>query len=229
MTEDKNNEHQERGEEKEKSSRREKGEEKRSRGWMREGKESKEKKKLNSRIEKLEQEKRDLEEKCDRALADYHNLRQRKEEERKEFVKYSNERLLQELLPVFDNLKISLQHVSEGEKESAWVKGVEYVVKQFREILEENGVREIKAEGEKFDHETMEAVEGKGDTVVKEVKPGYMLNGKVIVPAKVVVEGEPKEEDANEQDGRREEEEDFEDENSSEDENFGDNKDNRDE
>jgi molecular chaperone GrpE len=160
----------------------------------------KDKQKLKTKIEELKKEKQDLAEKCDRALADYHNLKQRKEEERSEFVKYSNERLLQELLPVFDNLKISLQHVGEEEKDSPWVKGVEYVVKQFREVLEDNGVTEIKTEGEDFDHEKMEALEGTGNKVKKEVKPGYMLNGKVIIPAKVIMEEEKEEiEDQQEQ------------------------------
>ena len=161
--------------------------------------------KLKDRIEELEQEKQDLQEKCDRALADYHNLQQRKEEEKKEFTKYSNEKLLQELLPVFDNLKISLQHVSEEDRENAWVKGVEYVVKQFREVLQENGVEEIEAEGKEFDHERMEAVEGKGDKVKKEVKPGYMLNGKVIIPAKVIVEKEGGNSEDSEEDKESEE------------------------
>lgn len=160
----------------------------------------KEKKKLKKRIEKLEEHNKDLQEKCDRALADYHNLEERKKEEKKEFVKYSNEKLLQELLPVFDNLKISLHHVSEEERENAWVKGVEYVIKQFREILEDNGVKEIEVEGKEFDHETMEAVEGEGNKVKKEVKPGYKLNGKVIIPAKVMVEkGEDSETEENDE------------------------------
>jgi molecular chaperone GrpE len=159
----------------------------------------KDKQKLKTKIKDLEKEKQELTEKCDRALADYHNLKQRKEEERKEFVRYSNEKLLQELLPVFDNLKISLQHVGEEEKDSPWVKGVEYVVKQFREVLENNGVQEIKAEGEDFDHEKMEALEGEGNKVKKEVKPGYMLNNKVIVPAKVIMEEEKEESERSEE------------------------------
>jgi molecular chaperone GrpE len=158
----------------------------------------KDKQKLKTKIKELEKENQELAGRCDRALADYHNLQKRKEEEKKEFVKYSNENLLQELLPVFDNLKISLRHVGEEEKDSPWVKGVEYVVKQFREVLESNGVEEIKAEGEEFDHEKMEALEGKGNKVKKEVKPGYMLNNKVIIPAKVIV-GNKKED---EEDGK---------------------------
>lgn len=156
---------------------------------------TKDKQKLKEKIKTLQEENEDLEARCKRALADYQNLKDRHGQEKEEFVKYANENLLQEILPIFDNLKISLEHVTPEEKESAWVKGIEYVVKQFREVLEEYGVYEIKAEGKEFDHNTMEAIEGKGSQVKKEVKPGYTLNGKVITPAKVVVEGEEEDEE----------------------------------
>lgn len=122
-----------------------------------------------------------------RALADYQNLQKRAAEEKSEFAKYANEQLLISLLPVFDNLKISIEHFDENKDTNAWLEGVKFVVKQFREVLNELGVEEIKTVGEKFDHNTMDAVEGEGETVVQEVKPGYKLHGKVIVPAKVVV------------------------------------------
>jgi nucleoside triphosphatase len=122
-----------------------------------------------------------------RALADYQNLQKRTAEEKSDFAKYANEQLLISLLPVFDNLKISIKHFDENKDTNAWLEGIKFVVKQFRDVLEELGVQEIKTVGEKFDHYTMEAVEGEGDTVVQEVTPGYKFQGKVIVPAKVVV------------------------------------------
>lgn len=142
------------------------------------------------KIKKLQQEKEDLQQKHQRALADYQNLLKRQSEEKERLTKYANEELLQELLPVFDHLKLSLLHVSEEDKDNQWVQGVQYVVKQFREVLENNGVKEIETEGKEFDPEYMEAVEGKGDMVSKEIKTGYTLNGKVIIPAKVKVEEE---------------------------------------
>ena len=62
------------------------------------------------------------------------------------------------------------------------------MVKQFATALSDNGVEEIEAAGKDFDHDTMEAVKGKGDKVAKELRPGYKLNGKVIIPAKVELE-----------------------------------------
>jgi molecular chaperone GrpE (heat shock protein) len=130
----------------------------------------------------------DYEGKYKRALADYQNLLKRTAEEKKEFAKYANEGLLREFLPVYDNLKISMRHIGEGEN-NGWTEGIKYVIKQFKDALNSMGVEEIETEGKNFDPVSMEAVEGRGEKVKKEVRPGYLLNGKVIVPAKVVLEG----------------------------------------
>lgn len=165
----------------------------------------KDKKDRDKKVKKLEREMEELKGQQQRALADYHNLLKRQSREKEELTKYANENLLKELLPVFDHLKLSMQYVSEEDRNNQWVQGVEYVVKQFREVLEENGVKEIRVEGEKFDPEYMEAVEGEGDMVSQEVKPGYTLNGKVIIPAKVKVEAEEEEEKSGREENEEEE------------------------
>lgn len=123
-----------------------------------------------------------------RALADYQNLLKQSAKERIEFFKFALEDFLQELLPVYDHLKLSLKGLSEEEGKSPWVEGVRHVLKQFKATLENRGVEEIKTEGEKFNHDEMEAVDGEGEKVKSEVMPGYKLNGKVIRVAKVIVE-----------------------------------------
>lgn len=135
-----------------------------------------------------EEEYCELENKYKRALADYQNLIKRTGREKLEFVKYANEQLLYEFLPIYDNLKMSLQHADKEVEKNGWLKGIQYVVKQFKSALEERGVEEIKTKGEKFDPLLMEAIEGKGDRVKREAKAGYKLNGKVIIPAKVILE-----------------------------------------
>lgn len=129
----------------------------------------------------------ELEHKYKRALADYQNLLKQVAAEKQEFAKFANEQLLYEILPVYDNLKMSLKHADKEAKNNGWLEGVEHVVKQFRGVLENIGVEEIKVIGKKFDPRTMEAVEGNGDKVKQEVKSGYRLNGKIIIPAKVIV------------------------------------------
>lgn len=128
------------------------------------------------------------EHKYKRALADYHNLIKQNDKDKQEFVKYAINDFLQEILPVYDHLKMSLISLSDDESKSPWVEGVKHVLKQFKDVLKNKGIEEIKTVGEKFDHNTMEAVEGKGEKVKKEIMPGYRLNGRVIRPARVIVE-----------------------------------------
>ncbi len=125
------------------------------------------------------------EHKYKRALADYQNLLKRTADEKQEFAKYANEQLLHDILPVYDNLKISLLHIDEQAQCNGWAAGIKYVVKQFKDALNGLGIEEIETVGKKFDPHTMEAVEGKGEKVKKELKAGYKLNGKVIIAAKV--------------------------------------------
>ena len=139
-------------------------------------------------LEKIKSGEYNFEHKYKRALADYQNLVKQTAKEKQEFVKYINEQLLHEILPVYDNLKLALMHAKETPNNSNIIKGVGYVIKQFKDVLENLGVEEIETAGKKFDHNTMEAVEGKGDKVKQEVKPGYKLNGKVIAHAKVILE-----------------------------------------
>ena len=137
-----------------------------------------------------------FEHKYKRALADYQNLLKQTAQDKQDFAKYANEQIILEILPVYDNLKIALKHSPSSAKASAgkdeknlnaWEEGVKYVLKQFNDILKNIGVEEIESEGKKFDPEKMEALEGKGNKVKKEIKTGYIYNGKVIMPAKVIL------------------------------------------
>jgi molecular chaperone GrpE len=145
-------------------------------------------KKKDKKVKEKKLSREEYKDKYLRALADYQNLVKRSNDEKMEFVKYANKQLLYDILPVYDNLKVSLQHFDKEAENSGWVTGIKYVVKQFRDFLEGVGVEEIKTVGEKFDHNTMEVLKGKGEKVIKELKSGYKLKGKVVVAAKVEVE-----------------------------------------
>jgi len=123
-----------------------------------------------------------------RALADYQNLLKQTAREKTEFAKYALTDFLHNVLPVYDHLKMSLNGLSAEEKKNPWAEGVGHVLKQFRQVLADHGIEEIKTVGELFDHETMEAIDGSGEMVAQELMPGYKLNGKVIRHAKVIVE-----------------------------------------
>jgi molecular chaperone GrpE len=123
-----------------------------------------------------------------RALADYQNLLKRTAFEKEEFAKFANEQIILEIIPVYDNLKTSILHSDDEAAKNGWLEGIKYIIKQFKDVLNNLGVEELQTEGKKFDHHTMEAIEGKGERVKKEVRAGYKLKGKLIVPARVILE-----------------------------------------
>jgi len=134
-----------------------------------------------------QKEKQELENLYKRALADYQNLIKNSAKEKSEILKYSLAGFLTEILPIYDNLKTAINTLTPEEQNNSWVDGLKFVIKQFQEVFLANGVKEIKTVGEKFDYNIMEAIEGEGDVVIKEIRPGYMLNDKVIIAAKVIV------------------------------------------
>jgi len=143
----------------------------------------------------------ELENKYKRALADYQNLLKQTALEKQEFVRFANSNLLEEIIPVYDHLKLALKHANCAPAEETGKntgngveEGLKFVLKQFKQILEDNGISEIETIGKEYDHNTMEAADKKATDdkglegkVAEEVKAGYVLNGKVIVPARVIV------------------------------------------
>ena len=125
-----------------------------------------------------------LEDSLRRTLADYQNLERRIEEERRELSKLSSLLLIEKLLPILDNLESAQAHLND--------EGLQIVIKQFKDVLQAEGLQEINAKGAQFDpnfHEAVETIWGQSDNkIVKVVTKGYMVENKVIRPAKVVVE-----------------------------------------
>lgn len=122
-----------------------------------------------------------------RAKADFINYQKDETKRVDEVMKFSNEMLIRELLPVLDSFQISLS-VMEGDGAR---KGVEIIQAQFEEILKKHGLEPIKALESKFDpglHEALGEVEADGQesgAVIEELSRGWKLHGKVIRPARV--------------------------------------------
>lgn len=139
-----------------------------------------------------------------RAQADFENYKKRQAETSKNLIQFGNINLISQILPVLDNFHASTEHIPEEQKDSPWVVGIMHIKKQLEKILEDNNVTEIKIKaGDKFDPEIMEAIkqetvnseqgtEDKCDkkecVVSKILQKGYKINGRVIRPARVVVE-----------------------------------------
>ena len=150
---------------------------------------SKEKKK----IEELEIQIVELNDKNMRITAEMINTVRRKEEETNRLLKYSNESLILELLPVIDNFERALSINSESEDVINYQKGMEMIYANLINILNKYEVKEIDALNQEFDPTYHQAVmteekEGVKDNIVIEVmQKGYMYKDKVIRPAMVKV------------------------------------------
>jgi molecular chaperone GrpE len=130
-----------------------------------------------------------------RAQAEVQNMRRRCEQDVEKAHKFALEKFGTELLPVMDNLERALQAVTNADDESvkALYEGVELTLKGFSETLSKNNIEQLDPQGEPFDpqqHEAMSIVENddvEANTVLTVVQKGYLLNGRVIRPAMVIV------------------------------------------
>lgn len=128
-----------------------------------------------------------------RALADYKNLQKEIDKRKGEWIKMSEITVLEEFLPVYEYLKMAVNGAKEKQESGAWIEGVQFVLKQFQNILLQHGVEEIKTIGEQFDPMYHEAISEekidnkKNEEIVKELSTGYKINNKVLKAARVVV------------------------------------------
>lgn len=126
-----------------------------------------------------------------RAHAEFENVKKRLERDKADFIKYANESLIFDLLPIIDNLEIAEKHIKEAKDFKAVQSGVDMIQLQIQGFLKDIGLERIKTVGEKFDphmHEPIETVEApdkEDGIIVDELKPGYKLNGKLMRPASV--------------------------------------------
>lgn len=131
-----------------------------------------------------------------RARADLDNFRKRAQREKEDLLKFSNEAILRELLPVIDNLERALQHAAvDGEK--GLLQGVELTLGQFSKVLEKFNVVAIDPAGEPFDsarHEAMGQIESADqppNTILQVLQKGYLLNERLLRPAMVLIAKAP--------------------------------------
>ncbi len=152
-------------------------------------------KKLREKLKAAEADKQEYMIGWQRAKADMVNARKRDESERAEFIKFSNERLIEDLMPVLESFDMAMGNKEAWEKvDKNWRVGVEYIYSQLQKTLSENGLKEINPLNQKFDHALHEAVtyepvedEKLDQVVIGIIQKGYSLNGKVLKAARVKV------------------------------------------
>ncbi len=152
-------------------------------------------KKLKEKIKILEKEKQEYMDGWQRERADFANYKKRSETEKLEVIKYSNENLVSEIIPVIDSFEMAFSNKEAWEKiDKNWRIGVEYIHTQLLKILGEYGFKEMNPISETFDprfhvadaHVPVDDATKDGK-IIEVKKKGYMLNDRVVVPAKVAV------------------------------------------
>jgi molecular chaperone GrpE len=150
-------------------------------------------------IEDLKRQLADKHDRLLRALAEVDNVKRRTQRERDEYVRYANESLLRDLLPILDNFDRALEAARATREATKVVEGIALIQRELLKVLERIGVTRYSALGERFDPNRHEAtgrvvsVNQAPDTVVAELAPGYSLNGRLLRPAQVVVAAAPDE------------------------------------
>ncbi len=141
----------------------------------------------------LEEELEGLKDKYLRLQAEYSNYRRRTAEEKSAIYSMGNERLILELLPVLDNFDRACLNMEENGLSSSYLAGIDMIKKSLVQVLEKEGLKEIKACGEDFDPELHHAVlmeecqDEKEGVVLEELQKGYKLKEKTIRPTMVKV------------------------------------------
>jgi molecular chaperone GrpE len=142
---------------------------------------------LRAELESAREERDSYLEHMKRMKAEMENFRKRMERERERLIQSASERLVRELLPVLDNLERALE--SEGDIQS----GVQATRDQLLAVLQNEGLTPVASDGQHFDPNVHEAVMGQPseeheeDTIIQTLEKGYLLHGRAVRPAKVIV------------------------------------------
>jgi molecular chaperone GrpE len=153
-----------------------------------------------SRQDELEQARKSAAESQERYLrvaADLENFRKRMVREKDELRQFGTSAVMQDLLPILDNLALGLAAAQQQSDVKVITEGVALVLDQFKSTLARHGLKEINPDGEVFDpnhheciaHQPHESVAE--EKVIQVVRPGYSLNGRLLRPASVIVSSGP--------------------------------------
>lgn len=148
---------------------------------------------LKKKLEELESENKDLNERLLRKAAEFDNYKKRTENEFAQVMANANAGLIADLLPVLDDFERFLGSGHESEDIKGLVSGVELIYKNLVKVLEKRGVEPLYAVGQEFDpekHEALMQVESEeypSNTVVEEHLKGYVMNDRVLRHSQVLV------------------------------------------
>ncbi len=145
-------------------------------------------KKIQEKLKKCQELKEEYLDGWQRAKADLINARKDDERRNQDFLKLANAVLISDILPVLDSFNLAL----EAHKNEEFSKGILLIKMQLEDALKKYGLEEIKSLGEKFNlqfHEIIQEMESEKEEgiITEEIQKGYLLNGKVLRPARVKI------------------------------------------
>src|SRR3989338_6640597 len=148
------------------------------------------KKQLEEKSSKIEE----LTDTLKRLQAEFENYKKWNAKEKVDFIKYAHADLIAQMLPVLDSFEIALKNTSDKDK---FIEGMKIVYAQLHSMLEAEGLKPIKATGEKFDpykHDVLmkEESDKPEETILEEFQKGYMINDKVLRHSNIKIRGKKK-------------------------------------
>jgi len=175
-------------------------------------KETKKKLSWKEKYEMSVEENEKMKDKYLRTVAEFENFRRRSLQEKSSWIKNATERLVLEICNVLDNFERALHPDLNDAESDSFKKGVELIYQQLEDVLKKEGVKKIEALGKDFDpnfHEALAHIpsELEENTVAAIIQNGYLMNDKVIRPARVAVSNGEKPKDISTEQNEQEERE----------------------
>lgn len=152
---------------------------------------------LPAKLIEKEKEAKENYEKYLRSAAELENYKKFAAKERADLIRYNNENIIRDILPVLDSLDRALDLEGTSKDVNAFMDGLRMIQEQLFTRLEKYGVRKIEAVGKEFDPNIHEALlqvasdEHENNHVIREFEKGYLLNDRLLKPAKVSVARRP--------------------------------------
>lgn len=142
---------------------------------------------LNKELEECRKQAEEYLNNWKRERADFINYKKDESRRMEEFIKFSTEGIIMELVDAIDAIEVSRHNVPKIKELKEWLEGFDSSLDKMDKFLNKFGVEKIKVKDASFDpllHEAVEVIDKDGNNI-EEVRPGYTMHGKVIRPARV--------------------------------------------
>ena len=149
--------------------------------------EEKETEQLNKELEECKKQAEEYLNNWKRERADFINYKKDEAKRMEEFLKFSTEGIIMELIDVIDGIEVARNNLPDSKELKEWTGGFDSSLDKLDKFLKKFGIEKINVAGSSFDpllHEAVEVQDKDGDKI-EEIRPGYTMHGKVIRPVRV--------------------------------------------